>query len=181
MALSFRSVNSPKPKRPFKIFFGEGNRRKKGDRETNLLDLLEPESQKYITGQISSDTNVWNDVIINIRDFLRAGTDNNKAAPLASVTISICAKTAGSVSQLRSLWIMAPWTAKNTLTYTVYDLNGVTERHWQGGYVENSFAPIDIKPHTPDDNWMRIRFGDAVGNKTELQMIPLPPALSEGS
>ncbi|MDD2599047.1 MAG: hypothetical protein PHO37_07475 [Kiritimatiellae bacterium] len=179
MAISFRSVASPLPTRTFKIFFGEGTRRTKGDREANSLDLLDPESQKYITGQVSSETNVWNDLIINVRDFLRAGADNNKAAPLTSVTVYICAKTAGSVSQLRSLWVMAPWTAKNILTYIAYDLNGVTERNWQGGYVENSFSPANIKPHTPDDNWMRIRFGDAVGNKTDLQMIPLPPALSD--
>jgi len=179
MALSFRSVSNPHPTTPFRIIFSSASRRNRENKEATTLELTDPAVQKYITGQLSAETNVWNDIIINVRDLLRAETDDNKAGPVTAVTVYLCAKTAGSVSQLRSFWIMAPWTAKNILTYTAYDLNGVTLRNWQGGYVDNSFSPADIKPHAPGDNWMKIRFGDAAGNKTDLQMIPLLPALSE--
>jgi len=179
LALSFRAIANPKSTHPFKITFTNNAGKKKGSKEAVTLNLLdpEPEFQKFIIGRVTADTNVWNDVIINVRDLLRTQSDDNKAFPVSYATLYLCSKTAGSISQLRSFLVLAPWTPKNILTYYPYDLNGVTTRNWQGGYIENTFAPADIKPHTPDDNWMKIRFGDAAGNQTDVQMIPLLPEL----
>jgi hypothetical protein len=177
MAISLRTVSNPGSKHPFKITFTNNAKKQKGSKESVVLTLVDPEDQKFITGQVSDETNVWNDVIINVRDLLRAQSDDNIAFPVSHITMYTCAITPGSVSQLRSVLIMAPWSEKTVLTYYPYDLNGITTRNWQGGYIENTFSPADIKPHTPGDNWMKIRFGDAAGNQTDVQMIPLLPAL----
>jgi hypothetical protein len=179
MAISFKTISKPHPKLPFRFTFTNAARKRKGRKESFTLNLLDPEYKKFITGTVSAETNVWNDLIINVRDLLRSQADDNKAFTVSYITLYICGKKADSVSQLRSLLVLSPWTAKTTLTYYPYDLSGITTRDWQGSYIESKFSPAGIKPHTPGDNWMKIRFGDAAGNKTDVQMIPLLPELAK--
>ena len=179
MAISFRTVSKPHPTLPYRIVIHNASRRNRGKKESVTLNLTDPEHQKFITGNVSSEPGVWNDVIINMRDFLRTQTDDKKAFSVSYITCYLSAKIKGSTGQIRALSIMAPWTEKNTLSYIAYDLNGVASRKWQGGYVENTVAPVSIKPHAADPNWMRIRFTDGAGNKTDTEMIPLLPALGK--
>lgn len=179
MAFSFRSVAKPHPKHPYRIIIHDANKRNRGKTDSITLDLMNPEHQKFITGSVSAEPGVWNDIIINMRDFLRTQTDDDKAFAVSYITCYLSAKSKGSISQIRSLSILAPWTSKTTLNYQAYDLSGIASRTWQGGYVENTVSPASVTPHKSDPNWMRIRFADGMGNKTDTEMIPLLPKLKK--
>jgi hypothetical protein len=179
LAISFRTVAKPYEKSPYVIVFHNADKRNRSKTDHETLNLTDPEHQKFIHGKVSAEPGVWNDLIINVRDFLRTETDDKQAFTIRYATFYLCGREPGAVAQMRSFSILAPWTDKTTLSYVAYDLNGIKSRNWQGGYVDQLFSPRDIKPVAEDPHWMRIRFEDGAGNKTQTQMIPLLPALTQ--
>ena len=179
LAISFRTIANPYPNTPYLIVLHNADKRDRGKTDSVTLNLTSPEHQPFIQGKASAEPGVWNDVIINVRDFLRSQTDDKSAFSVRYATFYLCGRIQGAVSQIRSFSILGPWSSKTTLEYVAYDLTGIASRKWQGGYVEQSFSPADIKPYAPDPHWMRIRFEDGAGNKTETQMIPLLPKLGK--
>jgi hypothetical protein len=179
LSISFRTIAKPYKSSPYKFTLHNADKRAPGNLAKITLTLTDPQHQKFIHGKISTEPGEWNDLIINIRDFLRAQTDEKKAFTVRYLTAYICGRSKGSVAQIRSISILAPWTSKSTLDYVAYDLNGIKKREWQGGYVDKIIKPADVKPATDDPHWMRIRFEDGAGNKAPLQMVPLLPELTK--
>ncbi|MFO7937448.1 MAG: hypothetical protein R6V06_07570 [Kiritimatiellia bacterium] len=177
LAISFRSLTEPSSAEPYRLVLHNASRRNRKKIRSVTLNLSDPEHRKFVTGKVSAEAGIWNDLIINVRDFLRTETNDEKAFRVRSINCCLSADSKDSISQIRTLSILAPWTDKDTLNYTAYDLNGIASRQWQGGYVENKVVPAAIKPYAEDPHWMRIRFTDGAGNKTDREMIPLLPEL----
>jgi len=177
LAVSFRTFAPLEGHRPFTIAFNTGPRRPRGIKDAHTLDLTEPKHLAYVIGKADCKPGEWNDIIINVRDFLRDETEEHKDTPdLTYVSFCLTKRMKNNKMQLRSVSILAPWNSDHLIPIKAYDLNSVTGLVWPGGTSPlTGIRPANLDLPAGDPNWFRFRIGDRRGNLTDTWMIPIPP------
>ena len=177
LAISFRAMAPVTGGKPFTIAFSTGPRRPRGIKDAHILDFTLTNHLAYVTGETSRTPGEWNDVIVNVRDFLRDETEEHKDTPdLTYLTLYFAQKAKGSTIQIRSFAILAPWNSDHLIPIKAYDLSSVKGLVWSGGESENTgLRPANIALPSTDPNWFRFRISDRRGNLTDTWMIPIPP------
>lgn len=177
LALSFRTFDMVSGLRPFNIAFNTGPRRPKGIRDAHTLNLTVSNHLAFVTGDVTCQTGVWHDVIINVRDFLKYETEEHKDTPdITYLSIYLSAKTKGGRIQFRSAAVLAPWNSDHFMPVRAYDLSGVRGLVWAGGESSaTGVRPANLALPATDPNWFRFRVSDRRGNMSDTWMIPVPP------
>jgi hypothetical protein len=177
VALSYRTLGIPEGVSPFTIAFNTGPRRPRGIKDAHTLNLTLTNHLAYVTGDTSSATGVWHDILINVRDFLRDETEEHKDTPdLTYLTIYFSPKTKGGQIQFRSFAILAPWHSDILLPLKPYDLSHIKGLIWAGGETTHTgIRPANLALPKEDPFWFRFRIGDRQGNQTDTWLIPIPP------
>lgn len=177
MAISFRTVDAAAGVKPFTLAFSTGPRRPRGIKDAHTLNFTLTNHLAYVTGETSRTPGEWNDVIVNVRDFLRDETEEHKDTPdLTYLSLYFSPKTKGGKIQIRSFGILAPWNSDHLLPVKAYDLSGIKGLVWSGGESENTgLRPANLALPASDPNWFRFRISDRRGNLTDTWMIPIPP------
>jgi hypothetical protein len=177
LAISFRTLDAASGVKPFTFAFNTGPRRPRGIKEAHTLDLTLTNHLAYVTGETSRTPGEWNDVLINVRDFLRAETEEHKETPdLTYLTLYFSKKAKEHKIQIRSIAILAPWNSDHLIPLKAYDLSGIKGLVWQGGESENTgLRPANLSLSANDPYWFRFRVSDRSGNRTDTWMIPIPP------
>jgi hypothetical protein len=177
LAVSFRTLAPLNGHRPFTIAFHTGPRRPRGIKDAHTLDLTLTNHLAFVTGSVECKTGEWNDVIINVRDFLRYETEERKDTPdLTYVSFYFSPKLKGAKIQFRSLAILAPWTSDHLIPLKAYDLSSIKGLVWPGGESElTGIRPANLALPAADPNWFRFRVSDRRGNLTDSWLIPIPP------
>ncbi|MDD4102577.1 MAG: hypothetical protein PHU80_08100, partial [Kiritimatiellae bacterium] len=177
LAISFRAFNVAEGIRPFNIAFNTGPRRPRGIKDAHTLNLSSAEHLAYVTGDVGLSTGVWHDIIINVRDFLRHETEEQKETPdLTYLSFFFTGKAREGNVQFRSLAILAPWDSDHLIPIRAYDLSSVKGLVWGGGESElTGLRPANMQLPEADPNWFRFRISDRRDNLTDTWMIPVPP------
>ena len=176
LAVSFRTLEPVKGTRPFNVAFNTGPRRPRGIKDAHTLSFTSTNHLSYVTGSSECKPGEWNDVIINVRDFLRDETDERKDTPDLTYVTFYFSKTKGDKIQFRSFAILAPWNSDHLIPVKAYDLSGIKGLVWKGGESESTgIRPANLALPAADANWFRFRVGDRHGNLTDTWMIPIPP------
>jgi hypothetical protein len=176
LAVSFRSLETIKGNRPFNVAFNTGPRRPRGIKDAHTLSLTTTNHLAYVTGDIDPAPGEWNDLIINVRDFLRDETEERKDTPDLTYVSFFFPKSKGTKIQFRSFAILAPWTSDHLIPVKAYDLSGIKGFVWSGGETAcTAFRPANLALPAKDPNWFHFRIGDRRGNLTDTWMIPIPP------
>jgi len=176
IAVSFRSLEPLKGSRPFNVAFNTGPRRPRGIKDAHTLSLSTTNHLSYVTGTIDPQPGEWNDLIINVRDFLRDETEERKDTPDLTYVSFYFPKSKGTKIQFRSFAILSPWNSDHRLSVKAYDLSGIKGLVWQGGETQATVVrPANLALPAKDPNWFRFRISDRRGNLTDTWMIPLPP------
>jgi hypothetical protein len=177
LALSYRTQGIAERLRPFTLAFNTGPRRPRGIKDAHTLDLTLTNHLAYVTGDTSTSTGVWHDILINVRDFLRDETEEHKDTPdLTYLSLYISPRTKGGQIQFRSLAILAPWDSDHLLPLKAYDLSGLKGLVWSGGETGNTgIRPANLALPKDDPFWFRFRIADRRGNLTDTWLIPIPP------
>ena len=176
LAVSFRTLEPAKGTRPFNIAFNTGPRRPRGIKDAHTLSFTSTNHLSYVTGSSECKPGEWNDVIINVRDFLRDETDERKDTPDLTYVTFYFSKAKGDKIQFRSFAILAPWNSDHQIPIKAYDLSGIKGLVWKGGESEGTgIRPANLALPATDLNWFRFRVGDRRGNLTDTWMIPIPP------
>ena len=174
VAISFRTLEPLPGNRPFRIAFNPGPRRPCGIKDAHTLDLTDTNHLAFVTGNVDAKPGEWNDLIINVRDFLRTETEERKDTPDLTY-ISFYFKK-GVKLQLRSFSILAPWNSDHLIPITAYDLSSIKGIVWSGGESElTGIRPANLALPAADPYWFRFRVSDRSGNLTDTWMVPIPP------
>ncbi len=177
LAISFRTLTASAGAKPFTLAFSTGPRRPRGIKDAHTLDFTLTNHLAYVTGETSHVPGEWNDVLVNVRDFLRDETEEHKDTPdLTYLSLYFAPKTKGLKIQIRSFAILAPWNSDHLIPVKAYDLSCIKGLVWPGGESENTgIRPANIVLPANDPNWFRFRISDRRGNLTDTWMIPIPP------
>ena len=176
LTVSFRSLEPIRGNRPFNVAFNTGPRRPRGIKDAHTLSLSTTNHLAYVTGNLDPEPGEWNDLIINVRDFLRDETEEHKDTPDLTYVSFYFPKSKNTKIQFRSLAILAPWNSDDLIPVKAYDLSGIKGLIWSGGEtVCTAFRPANLSLPTKDPNWFRFRVSDRRGNLTDTWMIPIPP------
>ncbi len=181
LALSFRTMDAAGGVKPFTLAFNTGPRRPRGIKDAHTMNFTDTNHLAFVTGETSRTPGEWNDVIINVRDFLRAETEEHKDTPdLTFLSLFFSPKAKGNKIQIRSLAILAPWNSDHLIPIKAYDLSSIKSLVWQGGESENTgLRPANLALPANDPNWFRFRISDRRGNLTDTWMLPIPPGSSK--
>jgi len=177
LAISFRAVDTPKGIRPFTVAFNTGPRRPRGIKDAHTLNLTDTNHLAYVTGSMNAQTGQWNNILINVRDFLRDETEERKNTPdLTYLSFFFPPKVKGCKIQFRSLSILAPWNSDHLIPLKAYDLSSSRARGGGGGGAEQTgIRPANLTLPPADPHWFLFRISDRRGNLTDTWMIPIPP------
>jgi hypothetical protein len=182
LALSFRTLEAvPSGTRPFTLAFSTGPRRPRGIKDAHTMNFTDTNHLAYVTGETSRNPGEWNDVLVNVRDFLRNETEEHKDTPdLTYISLYFSPKAKGGKIQIRSFAILAPWTSDHLIPLKAYDLSSIKGLVWSGGKSESTgLRPANIALPATDPYWFRFRISDRRGNLTDTWMIPVPPGTSK--
>jgi len=176
LAVSFRVVDPAKDNRPFTVAFNTGPRRPRGIKDAHTLNLTATNNLPFVIASADSKPGEWNNVIINVRDFLRAETEERKDTPDLTYVSFNFAKNKGDKIQFRSFAILAPWTSDHLIPLKAYDYSGIKGLVWQGGEAQaTGLRPANLTLPAGNTNWFRFRISDRRGNMTDTWSIPIPP------
>jgi len=177
LAISFRTLNTKRGGKPFTIAFNTGPRRPRGIKDAHTLDLSASNHLAYVVGDVGCSTGVWQDVLINVRDFLRDETEERKDTPdLTYVSFYFAPSAQSGKVQIRSFSILAPWTSEHLIPIKAYDLSGIKGLVWGGVVSENTgIRPANLALPASDPYWFRFRISDRRDNMTDTWMLPVPP------
>ena len=177
LAISYRAQGIPEKVRPFNLAFNTGTRRPRGIKDAHTLDLTLTNHLAYVTGDTTCAPDVWHDLIINVRDFLRDETEEHKNTPdITYITFFFPPRTKGGQIQFRSLSVLSPWDSDQFIPLKPYDLNSIKGLIWSGGETTNTgIRPANLQLPETDPNWFRFRVADRRGNLTDTWLLPIPP------
>ena len=177
LAISFRTLDTTRGLKPFTIAFNTGPRRPRGIKDAHTLNLSVTNHLAYVIGEVECTTGVWQDVLINVRDFLRDETEERKDTPdLTYLSFFFAPKAQGGKVQIRSFSILAPWNSDQLIPIKAYDLSSIKGLIWAGGESENTgLRPANLALPADDPYWFRFRISDRSGNLTDTWMLPIPP------
>ena len=177
LAISFRTLDAASGVKPFTLAFSTGPRRPRGIKDAHTLNFTVTNHLSYVTGETSRVPGEWNDVLVNVRDFLRDETEERKDTPdLTYISLYFSSKAKSGKVQIRSFAILAPWTSDHLIPIKAYDLSSIKGVVWPGGESENTgLRPANIALPANDPCWFRFRISDRRGNLTDTWMIPIPP------
>ena len=177
LALSFRTLDTKRGLKPFTIAFNTGPRRPRGIKDAHTLNLSVSNHLAYVIGDVACTTGVWQDVLINVRDFLRDETEEHKDTPdLTYLSFFFAPSSQSGKVQIRSFSILAPWTSDQLIPIKAYDLSSIRGLVWAGGESENTgIRPANLTLPANDPYWFRFRISDRRGNLTDTWMLPVPP------
>ena len=177
LAISFRTLDTTRGLKPFTLAFNTGPRRPRGIKDAHTLNLSITNHLAYVVGDVACTTGVWQDVLINVRDFLRDETEEHKDTPdLTYLSFFFAQKATGCKIQIRSFSILAPWNSDHLIPIKAYDLSSIKGLQWDGGESENTgIRPANLTLPAKDPYWFRFRISDRRGNLTDTWMLPVPP------
>lgn len=180
LALSFRVVGaSPGAAGPFSPYFWNGSRQPKGTPSELPLNFATHASFCICKPVSSWQADEWIDVLINVRDFLAAQSEDKKTpASILYWGFSFDNKPhmKGVQLQLRSVAIMSAWNSDHMMPFRPYDLNPISGLLWDGGASAATgvrFANLAMPPHS--QHFFHFYVADRVGNRTPMWTIPVPP------
>ena len=179
LALSFRTMDAPRAKAFFSLGFNTGTRRPRGIKDAHMFDFNDTNHLKYVVGSLNLKTGIWNNVIINARDFLRDETADRKETPDITYLSLFFQnnKNNDNVMQIRSLSILASWESTDVIPIHAYDLSGIKGLVGPKGLYETTLIrPANLSNEIPDhSHWFPFRVSDQQGNLSDTWMIPIPP------
>lgn len=149
----------------------------KNDHNSYTLNLpATPGANLHVYGQTHWRPNEWQDILIDVRSFLRTETGLAQAPAINSLTLLFPSGGKQNI-QLRAAAIMAPWGADDVLKFRAYDLSGLRGLVWQGGGTSTALGvrPSCLKVPADDALWLKVRLADRPGNLTDFLFIPIPP------
>lgn len=134
------------------------------------------DGQPFLVGHVDWRPGQWNDLLINVRDLLRAQMKTKQAGPVKDVGVFFADKTR-AVVHVRAMAILAPWSGPDLFKLQAYDINGIAGLVWQNGghSTLTGLRPARLSLPPQDPNWLRVRVSDKPGNLTPLFMLPMPP------
>ncbi|MBP5322077.1 MAG: hypothetical protein J6334_13960 [Kiritimatiellae bacterium] len=180
LAISFRTLDISPKNSPFSLAFHAGQRRPKGVKDSQRLDLALPENASFIYSAKSPDTwktNEWHDVLINVKAFLAAESSEKTETPdITYFGIYFKKRLLGHHIQIRSIAILNPWNSNQTVTLRAYDLNSIKGMIWDGGETPfTGIRPANVARNPELPYSIRLRVSDRRGNMTPMWTIPIPP------
>jgi hypothetical protein len=146
------------------------------DGTSYVWDLPTADGQRFILGRADWRPGRWNDVLINVRDLLRAEAGTRKAPSVRQLDLAFPPQARFTI-QIRGCAILAPWGAADALRFQAYDLSGVAGLAWQNGgkCASTGLRPARVALPPDDARWLKLRVADRVGNLSPVFMVPLPP------
>jgi hypothetical protein len=152
-------------------------RRQRRNNSGTELDFTDKQANgKYIHGIKEWKAGEWQDILIDVRGFMRDKTKNS-SAPMITAAYIYFELEGDQALQVRATAIMGPWAANDNLRFSAYDESGVRGIVWQNGARSDDLVtkPASIKL-PPDDNlWLRAQIEDNPGNRSFTYFIPVPP------
>lgn len=134
------------------------------------------DNQPFAVGHVDWKPGQWIDLLVNVRDLMRALTRQPRACPLREIALVLRPK-AKFILHIRGMAILAPWSPDDVLKFRAYDLNDIAGLVWQNGgksgYTGIRPACLTLPPD--DAQWLKLRVADQPGNFSPVFMIPMPP------
>lgn len=163
-SLKFRPENLPKG----------ANRRVAGGYSLDFTSKTKPDN-KVIFGDMELVPGKWNDIVIDVRSFLRDATGLNKTIQLKSFDFVMLSNA--PTIEIRAGAIMGSWSEADLLVLRAYDASGIKKIEWQGGNSSpfTAIRPALIKLPDNDNSWLKAIIHDRAGNSTHQYLVPIPP------
>jgi hypothetical protein len=186
LALSLRLNNQTGVDPKLSLRFQPGPLTEKAQRPKNGIYTLQlpatPGANPFVHGPTQWRPGEWQDILIDVRGFLRAESGLPEAPAVRVLTLLFPAGGKQNI-QMRAAAILSPWGAEDVLKFRAYDLCGLRGLVWQGGGTSACMGarPSRLKLPADDAIWLKVRLADRPGNLSDFIFIPIPPGSYRGT
>ena|GEM_PF-899286 len=191
MFLSYRVPEDAGTQQPLSIVFntapaGAAARRQGGPQRGGPAGgfTFNPNSTSnaiYAVGDPACKPGEWNNLMINVQEFMRAQGDGQAAADITTLTLNVPLRARATKIQFRAFAILSAWKPADLVPIRAYDVNGVKGLVWgaDGFSADTGIRPASLALPPEQGGGFAFRIADGVGNLTGTWVIPVPPAAAK--
>ncbi|MCX7591771.1 MAG: hypothetical protein N2255_09100, partial [Kiritimatiellae bacterium] len=143
----------------------------------NLTHPVENDTQMALPQPIAWRSNVWEPVIVDLRQVLPAKSVGPAEAERIIRALRITQKAAPADYELhiQSIFVFAPWRAEDQVEVIAFDASGIGGISWEGDVVstQKSLAPAAPAVGEKGTGWLRMRVRDKAGNHSFPLHVPV--------